>query len=101
MRWSDCSCKQEACHLHVKARPALPPPVSPLVRGRRAEGGAEWHTVTGGKARLGGIRRAVIKAIQEWDESLQQTAAYFEAASAAERKRKAEESVNDKLAAMS
>lgn len=57
--------------------------------------------MTGGKARLGGIRRAVIKAIQEWDESLQQTAAYFEAASAAERKRKAEESVNDKLAAMS
>lgn len=70
-----------------------------------SEGGgvAEWQIETRGRARASGATRTVIKVVQsamKQNESLQQAAASFEAASAAERKRKSEESVNDKLTAM-
>jgi hypothetical protein len=71
--------------------------------GSEGGGGAEWQMVTRGKAKAGGARRTTIRAIAsgtEREEGSQRSAPGFEAASTAARKRKAEDSVNDKLTAM-
>lgn len=66
-------------------------------------GGAEWQMVIRGKARASGAKRTVVKLrtrIIGEKEGVPQTARTFEAIFTAERKRKAEDSVNDKLATM-
>ena len=63
----------------------------------------EWQMVTRGKAKAGRARRTTIRAIArgtEREEGPQRSAPGFEATSTAARKRKAEDSVNDKLIAM-
>ena len=65
--------------------------------------GAEWQMVTRRKAKAGGAKRTTMRArpsMVEGGDSSQQVAPGFEAASTAARKRKAEDSVNDKLTAM-
>lgn len=80
-----------------------------VVAGRAADagseggGGAEWQMVTRGKAKAGGLKKTIMKVkprAANVGEDLQQVTPGFEAASTAVRKRKAEDSVNDKLAAM-
>ena len=59
--------------------------------------------VTRGKAKAGGLKKTIMKVkprVADGSEDLQQVTPGFEAASSAVRKRKAEDSVNDKLAAM-
>ena len=71
--------------------------------GSEGGGGAEWQMVTRGKARAGVAKRTTTRvrpSVVEGGEGSQQAAPGFEAASTAARKRKAEDSVNDKLAAM-
>jgi hypothetical protein len=65
--------------------------------------GAEWQMVTRGKAKAGGLKKTVTKVkprVADGSKDLQQVTPGFEAASTAMRKRKAEDSVNDKLAAL-
>jgi cyclophilin family peptidyl-prolyl cis-trans isomerase len=67
-------------------------------------GGAEWQMVTRGKAKAEGPKRTTARArlsMVEEGDGLQHDAPDFEAASTAARKRKAEDSINDKLAAKS
>src|ERR1700712_1959374 len=66
-------------------------------------GGAEWQVAAKGKAKAGGTKRATMRgrsSVVEAGDGSQQFAPGFEAASTVARKRKAEDSVNDKLAAM-
>ena len=68
--------------------------------GSEGGGGAEWHIVTRGKARAGGVKRTTMRSrpsVLEGGEGSQQAPPSFEAAATAARKRKAEDSVNDKL----
>ncbi|ROV97003.1 hypothetical protein VSDG_04048 [Cytospora chrysosperma] len=68
--------------------------------GSEGGGGAEWQMVTRGKAKTGGPKRTTARTradVAEEGNSSQQAASGFEAASTAARKRKAEDSVNDKL----
>jgi hypothetical protein len=88
--------------LELKARRPLSPPDPPLMRGLRAEGcrvaDGDERKGEGGRA-----RRTTMSAIAsgtEGEEGSQRSAPGFEAASTAARKRKAEDSVNDKLTAM-
>jgi hypothetical protein len=65
--------------------------------------GAEWQTVTRGKAKVGGTKRMTMRvrpSVVEKSGGSQQVAPSFEAASTATRKKKAEDSVNDKLTTM-
>ncbi|KAM0703119.1 hypothetical protein Q7P35_009057 [Cladosporium inversicolor] len=83
---------------------------TPAVAARRAAdagsdsgGGVEWQMVTRGKVRAGGARRTTTKvrsSVMDEGDGSQQIAPSFEAVSTAARKRKAEDSVNDKLTAM-
>ncbi|KAM0724072.1 hypothetical protein Q7P37_000252 [Cladosporium fusiforme] len=71
--------------------------------GSKGGGGAEWQMVTRGKARAKGAKRTIMRVIPsvvDGGQDSQPAAPSFEAASTAARKRKAEDSVNDKLAAM-
>lgn len=72
------------------------------VAGSDSGGGAEWQMVTRGKAKAGRFKKTITKVkprVANGGEDLQQITPGFEAASTAVRKRKAEDSVNDKLAA--
>jgi hypothetical protein len=71
--------------------------------GSEGGGGAEWQMVTRGKAKAGGPKRTTARTragVAEEGDSLQHAVPGFKAASTAARKRRAEGSINDKLAAM-
>lgn len=65
--------------------------------------GAKWQMVTRGRAKAGGTKITTMRvrpSVVEGGEGSQQAAPGFQTASTAARKRKAEDRVNDKLAAM-
>jgi hypothetical protein len=65
--------------------------------------GAEWQMVTRGKAEAGRVRKTIMRIrpiVVDEGEGSQQPTPGFEAASTVARKRKAEDSVNDKLTAV-
>jgi hypothetical protein len=71
--------------------------------GSEGGGGAEWQMVTRGKARAVWLKKATTRvrpSVADGSEGLQQVTLGFEVASTAVRKRKAEDSVNDKFAAV-
>jgi hypothetical protein len=71
--------------------------------GLEGGGGAEQQMVPRGKVTVGETKKTSMRAgprVMEKSEGSQQVTPSFEAASAAARKRKAEDSVNDKLVAM-
>jgi hypothetical protein len=79
---------------------------SAVAAGRAADVGsegrerAEWQMVTRGKTKAGGAKRTTMRvrpSVVEGGNGLQYAAPGFEAASIAARKRKAEDSANDKL----
>jgi hypothetical protein len=89
----------------VRAQSSTPAVAAGAAADAGSEGGegAEWQMVTRGKARAGGAKRTTMRvrpSMVEGCEGSQQDAPGFEAASTAARKRKAEDSVNDKLTAM-
>jgi hypothetical protein len=88
--------------LELKARRPLSPPGAPLMRGRTAEGcgvanGDKKEDERGGSEEN---NDQSIASGTEVEEGSQRSTPGFEAASTAARKRKAEDSVNDKLTAM-
>ena len=89
----------------VGARSSTPARAAGFAADAGSEGGgaAEWQMMTRGKAKAGGARRTTVRirpSVAEEGEGSQQVAPGYEAASTAARKRKAEDSVNDKLVAM-
>ena len=89
----------------VGARSSTPAVAAGAAADAGSEGGegAEWQMVTRGKARAGGVKRTTIRirpSVVDGGGGSQQAAPGFEAVSTAARKRKAEDSVNDKLTAM-
>lgn len=71
--------------------------------GSEGGGGAEWQIVTRGNARVGGAKRTTAKLrsnVAEDGRALQEATPGFKAVSTAACKRKAEDSINDKLTAI-